>query len=216
RFIDKIAHTQLWLQKEPGQFQQLKVQKLTDRLRAIVPMSGSIAVAGTCQYGVLARPKQTAFLLRYHPKAIAGSPEELNRMKPFGKTPLEVVATVEKDRIHFTALHGGKPVPKAEFTMVATDLSNEKVTAREDGKATWKPSAPGRYSVYTRYVTKEAGSVSGQNYEEIRDFATIAFSWPLERKDADTEAVALFEEALAARAQWQGFPGFTALATGKL
>src|SRR5262249_40596401 len=57
---------------------------------------------------------------------------------------------------------------------------------------------------------------SGQNYEEIRDFATIAFSWPLERKDADTEAVALFEEALAARAQWQGFPGFTALATGKL
>src|SRR5437867_2665477 len=66
RFIDKIAHTQLWIQKGPGQWQPLKVQKLADRLRAIVPMSGSIAVAGTCQYGVLARPKQTPFLLRYH------------------------------------------------------------------------------------------------------------------------------------------------------
>src|SRR5437899_9575435 len=94
RFIDKIAGTQLWIQKAPGQWQPLKVQKLADRLRAQVPMSGSIAVAGTCPYGVLARPKQTPFLLRYHPKAIAGSPEELNRMKPFGKTPLEIVATI--------------------------------------------------------------------------------------------------------------------------
>src|SRR5262245_12393163 len=216
RFVDKVAHTELWIQKEPGQFQQLRVQKLTDRLRAIVPMSGSIAVAGTCQYGVLARPKQTPFLLRYHPKAIAGSPEELNRMKPFGKTPLEIVATVENDQIHFTALRDGKPVPKAEFTTVATDLSNEKVIAGDDGKATWKPSAPGRYSVYTRYVTKEGGSLNGQSYEEIRDFATIAFTWPLERKDADVEAVTLFEEALAARAQWIGFSGFTASAAGKL
>ena len=216
RFIDKIAGTQLWIQKAPGQWQPLKVQKLADRLRAQVPMSGSIAVAGTCPYGVLARPKQTPFLLRYHPKAIAGSPEELNRMKPFGKTPLEIVATINGDRIEFTALRDGKPVPKAEFTTVASDLTNENVAARDNGKASWKPSAPGRYSVYTRYVTKEGGAVNGQSYEEIRDFATIAFTWPLERKDADAEAVALFEQALAARAQWKGFPGFTASIAGKL
>src|SRR5262249_56775680 len=65
-------------------------------------------------------------------------------------------------------------------------------------------------------VTKEGGSLNGQSYEEIRDFATIAFTWPLERKDADVEAVTLFEEALAARAQWIGFSGFTASAAGKL
>ena len=58
--------------------------------------------------------------------------------------------------------------------------------------------------------------MNGQSYEEIRDFATVAFDWPVERKDADSEAVALFEEALAARAQWKGFLGFTASVTGKV
>src|SRR5437588_8553170 len=64
RFILKIAHTRLWLQDAPGNFRSLKVHSATDRLRASVPVSGSIAVVGACEYGVLARPKQTPFLPR--------------------------------------------------------------------------------------------------------------------------------------------------------
>src|SRR5207253_2332505 len=52
--------------------------------------------------------------------------------------------------------------------------------------------------------------------EEIRDFATLAFNWPLERKDADADAVALFEGAMAARSRWENFPGFTAHIKGNL
>ncbi|HWY87580.1 MAG TPA: DUF3386 family protein, partial [Gemmataceae bacterium] len=55
-----------------------------------------------------------------------------------------------------------------------------------------------------------------QKYEEIREFATLAFTWPLERKDADPKAVALFEEALAARAEWRDFPGFEAKIAGNV
>src|SRR5207302_11192608 len=80
RFIDKIAQTKLWLQQTPGQFRPLKVHKGADRLRAPVPPSGSLAVVGSCEYGVLARPKQTAFLLRHFPKAVAGLPDEVNRL----------------------------------------------------------------------------------------------------------------------------------------
>src|SRR6266850_5592368 len=72
RFIDKIAGTQLWLQTEPGKFTPLKVHQAADRLRALVPSSGSFAVVGECTYGVLARAKQPAFLLRHYPKAVAG------------------------------------------------------------------------------------------------------------------------------------------------
>ena len=64
RLNKKIASTQLWLQQKPGQFESLQVRVLADRLRAQLPMSGSLMVAGSCQYGVLARPKATAFLLR--------------------------------------------------------------------------------------------------------------------------------------------------------
>src|SRR5262249_52552770 len=82
KFVEKIAATQLWVQTAtaPGQFQPLVVHEAADRLRAALPSGGSVAVIGACEYGVLARPKQTPFLLRHYPKAVAGRPEELNRL----------------------------------------------------------------------------------------------------------------------------------------
>jgi hypothetical protein len=216
RFIDKIAHTQLWLQKTPGKFEELKVVKGSDRLRAHLPMSGSLAVAGTCQYGVLARPNQAPFLLRYYPKAVAGKPADLKAMKAFDKIPLEIMATADGDRITFTALLKGKPLPQAVFHTVDSNLISQKLQADANGRATWKPAAGDRYAVYTRHVTREAGQADGKEYEEIREFATIAFAWPLAPKGPEPKAVALFEEALATRAQWKDFPGFSARIKGKV
>jgi hypothetical protein len=165
---------------------------------------------------VLARPKKTAFRLRHFPKAMAGTPEELNALRPFDKVPLEVVATVEGERIHFVALRDGKPLPRAEFHTVASDLKGEKLIADANGRVTWKPARPGNYSVYTSFVSKAAGTFRGKNYEEIRDFATLAFRWPLAPKEADPAAEALFAEALAARVRWDRFPGFSADIHGRV
>jgi hypothetical protein len=175
-----------------------------------------VVVIGACEYGVLARPGQTPFLLRHYPKAMAGSPDELNRMRPRPEVPLEIVATADGERLILTALRAGRPVPGAVFHTVDADLLNDEVTADRDGKATWKPPSRGYYAVYTNQTLPESGEVGGKKYAEIREFATLAFSWPLARTGADPKAVALFQEALAARAQWKGFPGFTALATGKM
>jgi hypothetical protein len=214
-FIDKIAHAKLWLQKTPGEFQPLVVRQAADRLRAVVPMHGSVAVIGECQYGVIARPNQTPFLLRYFPKAIAGRPDDLNRMRPRSESSFEIIASIDGDRITFSALRDGKPLSGALFTTVDADLENDEISAGADGKASWTPRSPGRYSVYTRFVAKQAGEVDGKRYDEIREFATLAFTWPLERRGPDAEAVALFEEALAARASWKNFPGFTAEIAGE-
>src|SRR6516162_5026740 len=145
RFIDKIAHTQLWLQSTPGKFDPLKVQKASDRLRAWLPYTGSAVVVGECRYGVLARPNQTPFLLRHYPKAIAGNPDELNKMQPHGKLPLEIVATIDGDGLHLTALRQGKPVPEAKFVTVDAKLNNVKLTAAANSRAAWRPPAPGSY-----------------------------------------------------------------------
>jgi hypothetical protein len=216
RFVDKVAHTQLWLQTPGKEIRPLKVHKTIDRLRAFVPMSGTVVVAGSCEYGVLARPKQVPFLLRYYPKAIAGSPAELNHLGPVGKTSLEIVAALEGDQIQLTALHDDKPIPNAEFQTVDIKLANDKVTAGADGRASWKPPAPGRYAVYTHVTTKTPGEVGGKKYDEIREYATLGFTWPIERKDADEKAVSLFEEAIAARAMWKNFPGFRAQIRGEV
>ncbi|MCI0456661.1 MAG: DUF3386 family protein [Gemmataceae bacterium] len=214
RFIDKIAHTRLWVQTAPGQFRDLKVHKAADRLRAAVPVSGSIAVVGICEYGVLGRAKTTPFLLRHFPKAVSGDPEELNRMQPRDNLPLEVTARFEGDRIHFTALRQGKPLPGAVFYTVGSDLKGGKHTADREGRVTWQPPRPGNYSVYTSHWFKSAGDFGGKKYGEIRDFATLAFRWPLAPQGADPKAVALFEEALAARARWEKFAGFEARIKG--
>jgi Protein of unknown function (DUF3386) len=216
RYIGKVSHTQLWMQRTPGTFEPLNVHRAPDRLRAWVPTSGSVVVAGECQYGVLARPMQTPFMLRHFPKALAGNPDELNKMKPHGKLALEIVATFESEQVRLVALKDGKPVPRIEFITVDAKLANTRLKADDRGEALWKPAAPGAYSVYVRDTRKESGELRGKKYEEIRDFATIAFNWPLERKDADPAAVALFEEAMAARSRWENFPGFTARITGNL
>src|SRR5262245_13854945 len=75
-FIEKVAHTKLWLQKEAGKFEPLAPRKAFDRLRATLPPSDSVAVVGRLDYGVL--PRRVPFLLRHYPKAVAGSPDELN------------------------------------------------------------------------------------------------------------------------------------------
>jgi hypothetical protein len=216
RFVAKIAPTRLWLQTTPGKLTPLKAQETSDRLRAWLPASGSVMVVGELTYGVLARPKQTPFLLRHFPKAIAGAPADLNPLPPHGKLPLEIAATVSDTGIRLQALRDGKPLPGVEFVTVDAQLKNLTLKADGEGVATWTPPAAGGYAVYTRNTRVEAGEHGGKKYDEIRDFATLAFQWPLARTTGDPVAVKVFEEALAARAAWRDFPGFTADIAGNL
>jgi hypothetical protein len=213
RFIDKVAGAHFFIQSTPGEFHPLEMPKLSDRLRAHVPTSGALMVAGQLDYGVLARPLETPFLLRHYSKAVAGKPEEVNRLQPKGAA-LEIVARFESDHMALSALLGGKPMPGAIIYIVDTNLSGEELKGDADGRATFAPTAPGVLSVYIKHVARTPGEYQGASYKEIREFATLAFTWPLAPTGADPEAVQLFEDALAARAAWKEFPGFTARLSG--
>jgi hypothetical protein len=222
KFVPKIAHTRLWIQNRPGEFRELTVRRAPDRLRAALPSDRTVAVVGECQYGVLARPGQTPFLLRYYPKAVAGNPDELNKLAPRREIPFEIQPAFATDqeksssgRIRLVALRDGKPTPSAVFTAVDSDLSEQTIKAGPDGTAAWSP-APGRYSVYTRATLKQPGTSGDQKYDEIREFATLALTWPLERHDPEPEATALFKDAISQRANWRDFPGFSAELAGHL
>jgi hypothetical protein len=214
RFIHKVAGAHLTLQTAAGKFQPLTVREGADRLRAYLPAAGPVSVTGFLEYGVLKR--ETSFLLRYYPKALSGDAASLRTMRPDPHAALEIDAKFDGNQVVFTLLRDGKPVPGAEFTTVDDDLANEEFKADAAGKATWKPSSPGFYCVYTKSVLKTPGDWNGKPYSEIREFATIAFPWPLARTDADAEAVASFQHALAARASWEQFPGFSADIAGNV
>lgn len=214
RFVEKIKPTKLTLQAEPGKFKALTVTPRADRLRAILPSSGTASVTGELVYGVLQR--DVPFLLRYYPKGVSGDPEELNSLQPIKGAPLEIVAKWSDSGVTLTALRNGKPVPNAEFTTVDADLANEELRADDEGNVSWKPAADGYYCIYTRATDKQAGEQDGKKYTEIRDFATLCFRWPLNRAGGDEKAIALFEEAIANRAVWNDLPGFTADVSGSV
>lgn len=213
RFIDKVAGAEFFVQSTPGEFRPLPMQKLSDRLRGHLPTSGTLMVAGQLDYGVLTRPGERPFLLRHYSKAVAGQPEEANRLQPKG-TQLEIVPRFEADRVVLSALLGGKPMSNAIFYTVDTNLGGDELPGDAAGQATFKPDAPGVWSIYIKRVDPTGGEHKGKSYQEIREFATLAFTWPLSPTGADPEAVKLFEDALASRASWQNFPGFTVKVSG--
>ena len=216
KFVDKITSTRLWAQSAPGEFRPLNLRKGLDRLNAHLPASGAIAVVGECQYGVVARTGETPFLLRYYPKAVSGPAVDLNKLKPRDGAALEIASEFEGDRIKLLALRDGKPLPKASFHAVDADLKESVIAADDEGRAGWTPTSSGTYTVYFRSDLKTPGEADGKKYDEIREFATLAFAWPLVAAGADAEAVSRFEDAIAARAQWKEFPGFSAQVAGQV
>lgn len=213
RYVKRVAGTQLWMQSEPGKFIPLTTRVGADRLKAYLPADGAVSVTGMCEYGILER--EVPFLLRYYPKAIAGPINDANRLKANETASLEIMAKVSGDSITLTLLDHGKPVPQQVFTTCDDDLVNVELKADSDGHVSWKPPKPSHYCIYTKVVRNEAGESGGKKYTEIREFPTIAFHWPMERTDADTAAVELFEKALSTRANWHHFPGFSAAVSGQ-
>ena len=214
RFVPRIAHAKLWMQTTPGKFQPLQVRKLPDRLRSRLPADGAVAVSGECTWGVLTR--DVPFLLRYFPVAIHGDAKILNTLRPRPKIPLQITAVVHEDRIEMVALADGKPMPGAMFTTVDDDLVNEELKADKNGRVVFRPDSHGHFCVYTKRVIPGEGTHDGKKYTETRDFATLAFRWPLVPSGGDPKAVTLFEAALAKRANWVAFPGFTAAIGGNV
>ena len=77
------------------------------RLRGASRWSGPASTA--CSPG----PKETPFLLRHYPKAVAGSPDELNAFTRFTapEVRLEIMPTFETDRVRLVALRRGEADP---------------------------------------------------------------------------------------------------------
>ena len=214
RFFAKVSDTKLWLQAKSGEFTPLATRKSSDRLRAQLPSTGAFAVIGDCQYGILKR--EVPFLLQYYPKAVVGTAADINQFKPRVEIPLEIQSQIEGNQISFRLLHNGKAIPHAKLTTVDDDLVETELEADDAGIARWSPEESGYFCVYGRKYLDESGELDGEKYTQVRMFATLAFRWPVSERDHDPAASKLFQQALATRAKWKNFPGFTAELSGNI
>ena len=211
KFVGKIAGTELWRSDVPGKFVSMTVTNGPDRLRAPLASGSSVAVIGRCEYGVLKREKP--FLLRYYPKAVSGRPDEIAKLTRHEAVSLEIMPTFTSDSITMTVLREGQPLPNVVLTTIDSDLTNVELKADAQGRATWKLPASGQFAVYVKHIVPQAGKQVDDAFDEIREFATLAFDWPLDGARVDAAAVEMFERAIAARAAWPDFKGFAANAS---
>jgi uncharacterized GH25 family protein len=139
-----------------------------------VPGDGSRIVIGSIDYGVLQRGDSKPFFLRYYAKAIFGDMPLAEKAAAGERVPLELIPVVDGGKLRFKAVAGGKPMVKAEVTVLVPGEDKSKVVATDEHGLTPAFEKQGAYGVQTRRVQEKAGEHAGKKYEEVRDYATLA------------------------------------------
>ncbi len=177
--ITKIEATQLQMIDATGKVSKLKwtLDKAGACYKIEIPGSGVRTVFGTTEYGVLQRGNAKPFRLIYHSKAIMGGLPTGQQATQGVGAPLEVVPIVVNGKLQFQALWQGKPLAKAEFTvMVPEEVESVKLVADDQGLTKGFEKA-GTYGVYVRLLQNVSGEFQDKKYEEIRQYATLVFTY---------------------------------------
>lgn len=232
--IAKIAQTKLLARAaQTGDNSAIKSTKGKDAFLVTVANSGPHHLAGTCQYGVLAKGKAEPFLLMYHPRTTVGITAkdlaQANLWQPLTGLPLQIVQAKDDART-FQVLWQGKPLPAAEVVLLIPGR-DETVERKSDaqGRFALEPAkVAGMYGMRARHVEARAGELDGKSYQEVRHYATLTvpvaatvqksslsgskhfFVSAQEKQKADPDATRLLADARAARDTWENFPGFSA------
>jgi uncharacterized GH25 family protein len=173
--ISKFAATKLLLvQGDKGI--PLDLKKGENCYDVKVPGKGVRVVQGMTEFGVLTKgkDKKETFLLRYHPRAVIGTPKEA--MKPDAELAVEILPVFEDGKLRLLVASKGKPVADAEVNVL---LPGDKKKATTDKKGlTDAFDAPGRYGAYVRHSEAKSGEYDGKKYDEIRNYATLVVDLP--------------------------------------
>lgn len=222
--LGKIAKAEAFTTGEDGKPNPLKWAESKDKNAYLVtvPGTGARLVNAACAYGVIARGDGEPFLLNYYATAVVGAAKDVP-VPDFGKgsdrMPLRIVQ-FQKGISRFQVLWQGKPLAGEE--VVVLEPSKDKgVEHKTDDQGMinvyGKESEAGVYGIRARYIEKRAGKQDGKEYKEVRHYATLVALVAINRigpvddkPKEDPAASKLLQEARAARAQWQSFPGFSA------
>jgi hypothetical protein len=176
--VDRIAATKLVV-IDGGKATDLAwtLDKTANCYTFEVPGSRSRLVVGTLDYGVLQRGEGKPFFLRYFPKAVFGDIPAADKATAGDRVPLELVPVVEAGKLRFKAIGGGKPMVKAEVTVLVPGEDKSKVVATDESGLTPSFEKSGTYGAQTRQVIEKAGEHGGKKYEEVRNYATLVVNF---------------------------------------
>jgi uncharacterized GH25 family protein len=177
--VDRLANTKLVVLAD-GKATDLPwtLDKAANCYTFEVPGTGPRVVVGTCEYGVLQRGDSKPFLLLYYPKAIFGDLPAPERATAGDKVPLELVPVAAGGKVRFKVLADGKPLAKADVTVLVPGEMKSAIVATDDAGLTPEFDKPGAYGAQVRRVETKAGDREGKKYEEVRQYATLVVTIP--------------------------------------
>jgi hypothetical protein len=229
--LDLTDRTGLWVCGRDGHPTPIKVESSKPGGHVVtLDGKGPWEVAGVCRYGVVRRGREEPFLLVYYPKTYArlSAAEGLPHCKGEAEERLALdITPVEKDERTCVVRWHGKPLPGADVVVVTLgETKAQSMKTDGQGRITLAGDKQGIYGIRARHVEGREGEEGGKKYKEVRHYATLVVELALARSAAaptkeppkspvaeasgDPEATRLLAEARAARANWVGFPGFTA------
>lgn len=129
-------------------------------------------VHGRADLGVM-KAGERAYVLQYYPKTILGDAFD-SRTRVGASAPIELVPTGRAGEMRLQLLVAGKPLAKAEVTVVLPDGEEEVVVTGGDGQ-TPAFTKPGRYGAWARHWETSDGSRNGSAYQQVRRYATLVF-----------------------------------------
>lgn len=149
-----------------------------------VAFAGEGTIAGTLDLGLMRRG-DIRHRLVYFPKAIVGNPFGPAAREAGTRVELAVVGQPGAARLRFAA--SGRPVADAEVILVRADGSQKTLKTDEDG-LTPPIGSVGRHGAWARHWIDERGQLDGQDYAQVRLYATLVFDLPGERLSAPGSA----------------------------
>jgi len=220
--VGKIAKTKAWVRGIGAESKPLDLavekNEETGSLVAKLEQGAPLSLEADFEYGVFNRG-ETAMLLHYYAKHLAGrNVADLSAIGRATELPLDIVPSVEGDKLRVAVSWQGKPAVGAEVIVLDAAGEPQKFETNEQGQVE-VPARPGRQAIRARVVdAKDQGEKAGQAYTQAWHIATLTFELPsAESKVATTPSAGAageisanetLERAREARAVWNNFPGF--------
>lgn len=137
-----------------------------------VPGKGSRMVTTVTDYGVLVRGDD-AFWLKYYAKGMFGPLPQKTQPIAAEEAPLELVPVIENGKLRVQSCLQGKPYPNVELSILTPDEEEASLATSDDEGMSPAFEESGLYGFRVRHVDATPGIRLGQQYQEVRHYATL-------------------------------------------
>lgn len=152
-----------------------KTTEVTPKLEGsalVASAPANVAVLfGSIDYGISSHGEKPRFVKFYFKQIVGAIPADGGKLDD--KTGLDVVPVVEAGKVRFAVHQFGKPVAKAEVSVMVPEKKEKQTTTTDEKGLTTAFDAKGRYGVTVRVSDGKEGVFKGEKFSETSHAATL-------------------------------------------